>query len=75
MTTENNAQTSESQTKKLVVYLFDDPGVGTWCVNSKDSLIQTLQSYIEEMDDGEDVEFGIRRRDMTQEEIDKLPEL
>lgn len=62
--------------KKELNFLCYDEQFGTYViVGDKEGVLAYIWSYLAELKDGEEIGIGIKRHDMTEEEIQNAPEI
>lgn len=60
--------------QKQRTFLVADDALGTWAITGNlEATLAYIRSYLDELNEGEEYELSVQRRDMTQEEIDAIP--
>lgn len=60
--------------KEAVIFLQDEPGDGPWLCLGVAAALESIESSMLSLAPGEEVEIPIKRIDLTEKEIEELPE-
>ncbi len=61
--------------KEVCYFITEHDFCGNPILNSESSALQWFDAFLENLDDGDTSEVTVKRQDMTEAEIEKIPEL